>query len=435
MARSTALPSARAAALAVLRGCLRNGEDVQPALDHAVASFRLSARDAALATELCYGVLRLKGRLDALLDRFLKAPGKVPPKLRDALEVAAYEIHFLDKVPEYAAVDWAVSYVRAEFGKALSGLANAVLRNVARLGDAAHDPETFRAGARDEAAFLARWHSCPEWVVRMWRAQMPSDRVSALLEAQSLPAPLGLRLNPVSAESGPLTEELAARPGLLWREGDALAFAPGSIPPGEIDELLRAGALSRQSAAAQQALLALAPASWPGPVWDACAGRGGKSLILAERGLAPRLASDPNARRLRGLSRECHRLGLPEIPAVRARAEEPPLRRWEGTILLDAPCSGLGVLARRPDSKWKRTPRDCGDLAALQRRILTASYDLLAPGGAVAYLTCTLNRDENEGAVDHLLRERPDARLETTWATPADSILREFFFTALIRKP
>ena len=110
----------------------------------------------------------------------------------------------------------------------------------------------------------------------------------------------------------------------------------------------------------------ITPAGWPTPVWDACAGRGGKSLLLAEAGIPTALASDPSAARIAGIASECRRLGLAPLPTVRALADLPPLRSWHGTILIDAPCSGLGVLSRRPDSKWKRTPKDCRELALLQ---------------------------------------------------------------------
>lgn len=433
--RPAPLPLSRIAALTALRSCLRGGQDLQPALDAAIRQGGLDARDAGLATQLVYGALRLKGRLDALLDRFLSDPGRIPAKLRDILELAAYELLFLDKVPGYASVDWAVSATRADCGQGLAGLANAVLRKVSQLGDAAHDPQFFREGARDEASFLARWYSCPEWIVRLWRAQMPPEGVLAALEAQMAPPALGLRLNPFHASYAALRDDLASREGLLLAEGACLAFAPGSLSAAELDPLLATGALTRQSAASQLAVLGLAPAAWPGPIWDACAGRGGKSLLLAEQGLPPALASDPSAARIGGLPGECRRLGLPAIAAARAAADAPPLASWSGTILIDAPCSGLGVLARRPDSKWKRTARDCKELVALQRRILKCCYELLEPGGALAYLTCTLNRDENENAVAFLLAAYPDARLELELRPAPDPLLNECFYSALIRRP
>lgn len=432
--RSSSLPPSRAVALAAFRASLRGGLDLQSALDEAIRRGALDWRDAGLATELVYGTLRLKGRLDALCDRFLSDPGRVPAKLRDILEIAAYEILFLDKVPDYASVDWAVSAARSDCGQGLAGLCNAVLRKIAKLGDVAHDPKFYQEGAKDEAAFLARWHSCPEWMVRLWRAQMPPDRVQAALESQCRPPALGMRLNPLYGGHENLKADLLARPGLMLSEGNCLAFSPGTIPASEISPLLASGALSRQSAASQLAVHCLEPAQWPGPIWDACAGRGGKSLLLAEAGHAPALASDLHMGRISGLAAECRRLGLSPIPAVLALADQPPLDHWQGTILIDAPCSGLGVLSRRPDSKWKRAPKDCKDLAVLQRRILDVCWSLLRPGGAIAYLTCTMNRDENEKVVAGLLTSHKDARLQIERPVDPASPLGEFFYAALIRK-
>jgi len=331
-------------------------------------------------------------------------------------------------------VDWAVNAARGDLGQGLSGLCNAVLRKIAKLGDAAHDPEFYREGSKDEAAYLSRWHSCPEWIVRLWRAQMPPQRVLAALEAQGRAPALGTRLNPLYGGHENLKSELLARPGLVLAEGDCLAFASGTMAASEISPLLESGALSRQSAASQLAVLGLEPAGWPTPVWDACAGRGGKSLLLAGAGIPTALASDPSAARIAGIASECRRLGLSPIPTVRALADMPPLRSWRGTILIDAPCSGLGVLSRRPDSKWKRTPKDCRELALLQRQIVASCWELLEPGGALAYLTCTMNRDENENVVAELLSNRMNAKLECERTAEPSSPLGEFFYAALIRK-
>lgn len=432
------IPPARAAALHVLRACLREGQDLQPALDETVRGLSLDQRDAALAAELCYGSLRLLARLDAMCDAFLKAPGKIPARLRDALRVAAYELHFCDRVPDYAAVDWAVTFARSVFGNGLGGLTNAVLRNVARLGAQAHDPAFYRQGAASHAAFLARFWSCPEWIVSLWLTQYGEEGALDYLKAQAAPAPLGLRVNARREGHAALCDELAARPGLLLRDDFCLAFAPGSLPLREIETHLAQGRLSRQSAAAQAAMHGLDCLEWESggdsAIWDACAGRGGKTLLLAEQGRAPLLASDVSLRRIAALPGECRRLGLPRIPALLCRAEEPPLRGWRGTILLDAPCSGLGVLSRRPDSKWKRTPAECAGLARLQRHILESALDLVDSGGRVVYLTCTLNRKENQDVVHALLRQRPDVREEIAYVTPPDGPFGEFFFGVTLRK-
>ncbi len=422
MAGRSELPPARAAALRGLAACLLHGQAAQAALDQALAQGRCDPRDAGLATELFYGALRLKGRVEAVLARFLDRPDKIPPRLSLALLLAGYEILCLDRVPGYASVNWAVEYAKSEGQGRLAGLANAVLRRVAEASKAAQDPAWFEQGD-GEAARLGRFFSCPRWIVELWLRAYGPRRAGAYLAAQAAPPALGLFVPP-GAGDGDRMRELVAAPGLLAREGRALAFASGAEP-----EQARAAGILRQSFAAHQALAALAPESWPEPVWDACCGRGNKTRMLAALGKRV-FASDVHHGRLKALRRE-----LPGVPAFRARADAPPpLAHGPGSILLDLPCSGLGVLARRPDIKWKRKPEDLAGLVRLQEAILDNAWSALSPGGLMAVTTCTLNPDENEGLVERFLARTAEAVLEKSFATPPGSGLGEFFFAVSLRR-
>lgn len=432
--RQPVIPPARSAALLALDGCLDRGLDIQSALDRALRQADeggLIERDAALATELAYGWLRRRLTLDCILDRFLREPGRLTPSLRRTLGLAAYEIVFLDRIPAYASVNWAVDQATILGGVGAGKMANAVLRRVADLGPHARDPEFYREGSRNQDEYLARRYSCPVWLVGLWRAAVGPEELIPLLEAQTHPAPLGLRFNASRPQALELFAGLRDAPGVVsrTRHGLALESSPAPLPDWET-----AGLVSRQSLAAQQALEILEPESWTGPVWDACCGRGGKSAHLAELGVGPLWCSDPNLRRLSGLSGEFARLGLPMATIFSAQAQRPPLSDRPASILLDAPCSGLGVLSRRPDAKWKRKPGDLRQLCATQARMLGVCFDLLPSGGRLGYVTCTINREENENRVAALLSGRRDARLATSWSVPADSALNEFFFAALILK-
>jgi 16S rRNA (cytosine967-C5)-methyltransferase len=178
----------------------------------------------------------------------------------------------------------------------------------------------------------------------------------------------------------------------------------------------------------------LGMADWPEPVFDACAGRGGKTLALAEAGKRV-FAGDMHAGRLSGLGKEAARLGLPAIAAFRASATRMPLSRPPGTILLDAPCSGLGVLSRRPDAKWRRQPEDLAGLIRLQRAMLEAAYAALGPGGRLVYVTCTINPAENEANVDRLGSRHRDLVLEAEVPAAPDAALGEAFYGAVLKKP
>ena len=347
-ARPAGPPPARRLALAVLDRVLpgatpdrAHGQDVQAALDVALAAPGLDPRDRGLATELVYGYLRLCGRIDFILSRFLKNPAAVPLQVRRILGLSTYEILYCSKVPVYASVDWAVSAVRRLSGKGLSGMANAVLRRIAGGAGQFDDPGFYCPDRCSEETHLSRYYSCPEWIVGLWlRNYGPSD-TRLFLEGQVEAAPLGLRINRSRPGARALFDALAGLPGLRLAEFPTLAAPVGTdlAPAGvQLGEALAQGLLSRQSAAAQQALYRLGMVDWPEPVFDACAGRGGKTLLLAEAGKRV-FAGDMHATKLSGLARETQRLGLPRIPAFRASATRMALKTRPGTILLDAPCS------------------------------------------------------------------------------------------------
>lgn len=430
----TSTPPARTVALACLTAVFGEGRDVQEVLDHAFEKNRLEPRDRNLATELCYGYLRLKARIDFVLGRFLTAPEKLPAELLRTLGVACYELFYLDRVPAYATVDWAVSQTRASYGQALGKLANAVLRKVDQEKDAACDLNYYRNKGDADVTVLARYYSCPEWIVSLWLTSYGPEKTQCYLKAAAAPPLLGLRVNLQRPEGAALLERLAAHPECRARLDAGLAFPQGRLDG--VEEEVAAGRLSRQSLAAQQALLQLDPDGWRPPVWDACAGRGGKACLLLERGVRPLWASDTYLSRLKGLRSELDRLGLASALVFLAAGDQPlPLKAKPRSVLLDVPCSGLGVLSRRPDAKWRRHPRDLRTLAAAQTRLLRQAFHALAPGGMLAYITCTLNPDENERCVERFLADAgPAARLEEVWSTWTQAHYGEFFWTAKIIK-
>lgn len=396
-----------------------NRQDIQAALDIALSSDTIDPRDVGLATELSYGYLRLKGRIEYVLSRFLKDPGKLAPKMRFAMGVAAYEILYLDKVPAYASVDWAVEFSKTKPGGRLSGLFNAVLRRVSELGETAHDPDFYRKDA-SKPEFLTRWYSCPQWLADLWVRSYGEATAIKYLETQLKAPALGFNLfgHP---EADELYGEISGWSELLDIEGMSFALPAGTMFDGEPET-----PIARQSFAARQALEALDPEMWPGPVWDACAGRGGKTRILLEKNLDV-FASDLHRGRLTALDRE-----LPGVETFVANAATDAPPKQPGTVLLDLPCSGLGVLSRRPDTKWKRKPSDLADLTRLQEEILENSFAQVQADGKIAVITCTLNPDENEELITRFLSAHPEASLAKQWTTPANSMLGEFFFATLI---
>ncbi|WP_457572105.1 RsmB/NOP family class I SAM-dependent RNA methyltransferase, partial [Desulfovulcanus sp.] len=390
--------------------------------------------DKGLVTELCYGYLRLKGRIDYLLSLYLKAPEKLPSRVRLILGLAGYELLFLEKIPAYASVSWAVAGVKKGFGRGLANVANAVLRKLSRLDG--HDEGLFKQDNPPINIFWSRYYSCPEWIVNLWLGAYGHEFTRNILEQSITKPPLGIRIDADAADASecfPWKELLAKAAG----SGSViLACHPPIIALRGLDpftnQLLNRITYSRQSYAGQQVILELDPKSWPEPIWDACAGRGGKTFLLHRLGRKV-VASDVHLGRIKGLKAEAKRLKSSFSYFV-GSVFYPPLKIRPSTILLDVPCSGLGVLSRRPDIKWKRKPEDMQKFISAQSRMLQRAARLLSPGGELIYVTCTLNPDENEGQIKRLIKENKSLHLVRTFQTDENMRLNEFFFGARVKK-
>jgi len=384
--------------------------------------------DKRLCTEITYGVLRWYLRLKEFSEHFLPKPDKLPEEMRLALIAALYEMAFL-RVPHHGPVAWTVKHVGNRFGKGLGGVANGALRSMQRGLKDFHNP----------ALSPATRYAMPEWLINLWMESYGETATFALLEASQSVPPSGLRLNRASPGWEKLRGSLLLENTESARPVGSSALAFYDSLPWRAKELINEGRASRQSAASYEALESCNPTLWHQPLWDCCAGRGGKTLALLEQGIPVALASDPSAHRLADLAKEYARLGLtnPPCPPMEAVAAENAaliLPDAFGTILVDAPCSGLGTLARRPEIRLRRTPEDLDTLAATQRRILEAAWPRLRSGGCLIYLTCTLNPAENEGQIAAFGARHPDAVQDSEFHTPFDSPLREFFYATVLKK-
>jgi len=342
--------------------------------------------------------------------------------------VAMYELLFLSRIPDYATLDWAVTLVRERLDQTMGKVANGVLRSLLRLGLSVRFEEYYQTKTAGHDQFLAAWYSCPQWLTRMWLSSYGKEQTQAFLQATLGAPPLGVRINRAHAQAETLRENLQPLQQASSNWGIALTQWPEFL-----QQAVTEGAATRQSLAAQKIMHALGVEYWPSPVLDACAGRGGKTYLMSEQGKNV-WASDVNVFRLRQLRAEGARLGF-DIPAFRSQGQGPyPLRQTPRTIFLDVPCSGLGVLSRRPDIKWKRTAADCAGLVRLQAEILRAAADLLTSGGCLVYVTCTLNPEENEKQIERFASLHPEfSRLRQSQSEPEEG-LGEFFYGAVLRK-
>ena len=354
----------------------------------------LSPRDAAFATQLAYGTLRATGTLDAILAGLVSRPlDELEPELRDLLRLGAYQVVDL-RVPAHAAVDTTVALARAIVGTGASGLVNAVLRKVAAGGTRAEWVEALGVTG-DERLSLLTDH--PQWIIDAWRDALRSDAEleDALLADDEAPE---VHLVARSVDRATLIASSDGLPG-PWSPY-AVRLEGGD--PGLLAEV-RSGAAGVQDEGSQVAALALvrAPLEGPDAAWlDMCAGPGGKAALLA--------AVRPEGARLTAADRSEHRVGL--VASALRDAEDVDVLVTDGRtgpwepgsfdrVLLDAPCTGLGALRRRPEVRWRRTPEDVAPLAELQRELLDAALVAVRPGGVVAYVTCSPHTAETVDVV------------------------------------
>lgn len=401
----TGLAEARLAALRAVLAVTGDGRSLDQALPEAVAELA-DERDRALAQALAYGVLRHRRRLAALRSGLLQRPLRArDADLAGIIDLGLYQLLATD-IPPHAAVAETVALCQRRRKAWAVKLVNAVLRRFQRESAerlaAADGPPAVRA-------------SCPDWLAGLLSAAWPADW-EGLLSCQNARPPLTLRVNTRRTTREAAAAALAAA-GHRARPVSGVATALTLDEPVPVSRLpgFAEGWLSVQDAAAQLAAPLLAPS--PGErVLDACAAPGGKTAHLLEAGDPDVVALDRDPERLPRLEENLRRLGL--AAQVRAGDAGTPETWWDGRpfqrILLDAPCSGTGVIRRHPDIKWLRRAADIPRLQAEQGRLLRALWPLLAPGGRLVYATCSILPAENETVVAAFVAGRDDVAAEAT---------------------
>jgi len=422
---------ARLVAFEVLRAVAADDAYANLVLPARIRHHHLDKRDAGFATELSYGALRSQGTYDAILARCVDRPlAQLDPAILDALRIGAHQLLAM-RVPAHAALDQTVGLARAVIGAGPSTLINAVLRKVAARS-LEEWLDLLVEGETDATKVAAVRYAHPEWIVRAMRQSLVAHGRSAaeiddLLEADN-DAPV---VNLVALPGlGSLDEALenGATPGELV-EGSALSSG------GDLGRLasVRAGTTRVQDVGSQLVARALAAVDLGAPggpdgagsvstggdaeAWlDLCAGPGGKAALLgalAHQHGATLLANEPAPHRAKLVSQ-----ALSAVPHAswqvrtgdgrEVGAEQP--ERYD-RVLVDVPCTGLGALRRRPESRWRRSPKDIADLGPLQRELLGSALAAVRPGGVVAYVTCSPHPAETTAVVDDVLRKRPDLEL------------------------
>lgn len=406
-------PGARSAALSILDRIEREGDHSNTLL--AALPATMDSRDRALATELVYGVLRRRTALDRIIGRVAaRGLAAIETEVLDILRMSLYQMVYLSRVPPRAAVHEAVSLARVRCSEQAAGFVNGILRSAARqlaAGEIA-PPAAPPSGAGDAVLqdYLEERHSFPGFLVRRFVTRYGHAGAGELMSTLNRPAPVVLR--PTGGES---SEDLARR---LRTEGIGTrpsAWLPGSlrVDQGQAQHsaAFREGALYIQDEAAQMVTLLLRPLREGEGVLDLCAAPGGKFLALLEAapaGTGPLVAADLSRGRLRRMRRNAQRLGTGAYHSVVLDAMRPALRRRFERVLLDAPCSGTGIIRRHPEIRWRRNEREIASLAERQTEMLRAACELVAPGGRLVYSVCSLEPEEGSERIDNLLAERRD---------------------------
>jgi len=401
--------AARDVALAALNSIEKDQAFSALALQDTAKKYPLSPRDERLVWRLVYGVVTHRLSLDYILNQFCRRNvSSLSASLRNNMRMACYQLVYLDRIPDFAAVNEAVDRARKTAGKGMAGFVNGVLRNILRNRDSLF--KNLELGTLEEISVL---HSHPLWMVEMWAKRWGLDFSTQLCISNNEPASLTIRVN---------TRKISVDQYVAASEARGLKPAPGRFHPQALvfplDTPFSQLPGYKQGWFVVQGEASMLPAAClelePGQhVLDMCSAPGGKATQIAaeiQSGLVT--AWDIHDSRLKLVRANAARLGLENIITARvdaAHAQEIP-QKFD-RILIDAPCSGFGVIRKKPDIKWSRTPEDIHSLAELQLKILHTGCDLLNPGGILVYSTCTMVEEENQAVVMSLLGQRRDIEL------------------------
>lgn len=395
--------SARELAFLSLLKCEKAQKFSNLEVDSTIRKHGLTGAERALYTNLVYGTIERKITLDYLIERLSSVPfASIELKVLTLLRLGAYQLLYLDRIPARAACDESVELCKLYCSRGAVGYVNAVLREITRRLDKLPLPDK----DKEPYKYMSVIHSCPEWLCYMWDTMYGSDKANGILEAMNIHPYLTLRVNNLRISRDELYEELkkegiSCTPTRLSPHGIKLNMF---VPIAELHWLAE-GLCYVQDEASQLCVAELAPQ--PGElVIDTCACPGGKTfgcaLTMENRGRV--VAFDLHDSKLSLIKRGGQGLGLGiiETAAHNGYTAHPDFIGKADRVLCDAPCSGLGVIAKKPDLRFKK-PDDIARLPEIQLRLLTASAEYVKPGGTLLYSTCTLSKAENEGVAQRFL--------------------------------
>lgn len=406
--------NARDMALELLYAVLEEGAYSNIALNRVLEKYQPEKIDRGFITELAYGTLRTLNTLDWVLARFLKQPiGKLPAWIRNILRMGVYQILYMAKVPDSAACNESVNLAKNHGHAGTVKLVNGVLRNVVRSRDQIAYPDI----DKDPVQSISLRYSHPEWLVARWVEEFGASDAEKLCQANNEIPPNAVRTNTLKTSRAELQKDLAGE-GIDSREG---SFAPETLV---IDGFKSVGAIAAHRTGLfmvqdeGSTLVGHAVNPVPGSlVIDACSAPGGKSTHLAQlmKNQGRIISCDIHSHKMKLIEENAARLGITIIePVVMNAAElDRHCREKADYILVDAPCSGLGVLRRRPEIRWRKQPKEITELHRLQLQILLSAAKCLKDGGIMVYSTCTVTHEENIDVINEFLQQCGDFQLDS----------------------
>jgi 16S rRNA (cytosine967-C5)-methyltransferase len=413
----------RGLAIKILNRIDRTDAYLERMLDNEMKGTELSGPDKALLYEIVHGVVRWQGRLDWILNGFYKGTfSKAIPNLKNALRVALYQVLFLDRVPDYAAVNEVVEFVKKLQGQKPADLVNAVLRNIIRNKNSIRYPDP----DEDTVGYLAAYYSHPSWMVKRYLARFGKEETEKLLVVNNEKPYLTLRINALKTKPEEF-KTLLDNVGLKYNQGAYLPefFKLQNLTNITAWEYFAKGYFNIQDESAGLACRLLDVHEGQ-RVLDMCAAPGGKTAYIAalmhSRGEV--VAIDRFESRLKILQKNMTRLNVDCVRVVEVDALEYKNLPFD-RVLVDVPCSGSGTLSKKPDIKWKKDLFDIRNLNTLQSKLLAKAASLVKVEGVIVYSTCSIEPEENFEIVKKFLDENPNFRFESAKGKFPDEIIDE----------